>query len=59
MHFVVFIIQIQCAYSCLAIRLNDEIRDKYVELSGVQALKNQNLLKDVEASVVFDVVVLV
>ena len=32
---------------------------KIVEPSGVQALKNPNPLKDVEASVVLDVVVLV
>jgi len=31
----------------------------YVEPSGVQALKNPNPLKDVEASAVLDVVVLV
>ena len=32
---------------------------KFVEPSGVQVLKNPNLLKDVEASAVLDVVVLV
>jgi len=32
---------------------------RFVEPSGVQALKNQNPLKDVEASAVLDVAVLV
>jgi len=35
------------------------LRASIVEPSGVQALKNPNPLKDVEASVVLDVVVLI
>jgi len=37
----------------------DSFRDQHVEPSGVQALKNPNPLKDVEAFAVLDVAVLV